>query len=172
VEAHLAACPACAEEWAFGETLAAELALLQTVEPPRVDVTDRVMERVASLPLPSAPRAALGTAWPWAAAAAAGLLMVLAATGWMLGPAWLSETARLGGRLVARVTAALPTWLAAGEALLRAARSLSPDAALLTRAGPFLAGTASFFCAVVLAASIALAGREWRAARRRSGVRS
>ena len=176
IEAHLAACPRCAREWHWAESLLGEFARLRATETPAVDVADRVMRQVATLPIPTASRMAFGGVWPWAAAAAAALLALLAGTAWALGPSWIAETARIGGRLVAKTAATLPTWLATADALLRAlagvARVLLPGPGLVERSQPLLLGAAYFFCAAFLAASVVLAGREWRSARRRTGAGS
>lgn len=170
ISEHLSRCPACTLDWERSEDLLGDLAVLRQIPPPPVDVSDRVMAEIRRQPSDPA-------RVPWIAASTAvvSLTGVLAA-GWFASPWWIAEMARAGGKLAALAMAVGPVFLAvvevAGKAAGTLARVMTPGIESIQSLQPWLLGTAYVLCAAVVAASVFLAGREWRVARRQSGAPS
>lgn len=168
VRVHLDRCPSCRDEYLWSLALVDDLVALRSLEAPAVDVADRVMVDVRREPS--------RRAWPLAAAAALAFLAIVIPLGASVAPGWAVATVRGTVRLLSEAAAALPTALATAGAVAGGLRSVLravlPDLSWIESARPFLVTAGHVLVAAVLAATVLLAGRQWRVARKRSGARS
>lgn len=168
VREHLDRCASCRDEFVWSLALVDDFAALRAIEAPPVDVSDRVMRAVAL--------ERLRRTWPLAAAASVALFAILVGLVGSIAPGWIGATVRGTIRLASEAAAALPTALATISALAGGARSvlraLLPDPSWIETARPILLAAGHSLVAAILAATVLLAGREWRVARKRSGART
>ncbi len=165
---HLDRCASCRDDFLCNLVLVHDLEALRSLEAPPGDVAERVMRAVA--------RERSFRTGPLAAAASFAFLAVVVPLGAAVAPGWTVATVRGTVRLVSEAATALPTAFATAGALFGGFRSVLRavllDLPWIESARPFLLAAGHSLVGAVLAASLLLAGREWRVARKRAGARS